>query len=72
MAPGALPTCFAVTLGEARELRDILDQAGLERDEWMAPYLLGYHLGVPQAPDDRVIWFGPVLPHGQWIVSGGG
>lgn len=70
--PGLRMTCFRVTTEEARAVSDILNRAGLERDEYMAAYLLGYHLGAPPPYQDAVIWFGPILPHGTWFVSGGG
>jgi hypothetical protein len=70
--PGLQMTCFGVTTDEARAVSDILSRAGLERDEYMAAYLLGYHLGAPPPYQDAAIWFGPILPHGSWFVSGGG
>ena len=65
-------TCFRVSTDEARAVSDILSTAGLERDEHMAAYLLGYHLGAAPPFEDALIWFGTILPHGNWFVSGGG
>lgn len=70
--PGVPMTCFGVTADEARALTDILSLAGLKRDEFMAAYRLGYHLRAPRPFEDALILFGPILPHGEWIVSGGG
>jgi hypothetical protein len=65
-------TCFGMTADEARALDDVLSLAGLERVESMAAYWLGYQLGAPRPFVDAVLLFGPILPHGEWIVSGGG
>jgi hypothetical protein len=70
--PGLAVTCFAVTTEVARSLSDVLSRAGLERDEYMASYLLGYRLEAPRPFQDSVIWVVPILPHGQWVVSGFG
>ena len=70
--PGLAMTCFGLTTPEARELSDILSRAGLERDELMAAYALGYHVAPPPPFDDGVIWIAPILPNGEWFVSGGG
>jgi hypothetical protein len=70
--PGLAMTCFSLTTEEARTLSDILSRAGLDRDELMAAYALGYHLEPPRPFQDGVIWIAPVLPDGEWFVSGGG
>jgi hypothetical protein len=70
--PGVAMTCFGLTTEEARTLSDILSRAGLERDELMAAYALGYHVEPPPPFKDGVIWIAPVLPDGEWFVSGGG
>jgi hypothetical protein len=38
----------------------------------MAAYVLGYHVEPPPPFTDGVIWIAPVLPNGEWFVSGGG
>jgi hypothetical protein len=70
--PGLAVTCFAVTTEVARSLSDVLSRAGLERDQYMASYLLGYRLEAPRPFQDSVIWVVPILPHGRWVVSGFG
>jgi hypothetical protein len=70
--PGLAMTCFSLTTQEARTLNDILSRSGLDRDELMAAYVLGYHVEPPPPFTDGVIWIAPVLPNGEWFVSGGG
>ena len=69
---GVAKTCFGLTTQEARALSDILSRAGLERDELMAAYALGYQVAPPPPFDEGVIWIAPILPNGEWFVSGGG
>ncbi len=64
--------CFALTTEEARELSDRLDEGGIERDEGMRQYMLGYQLVGPSRFPEPVLLIGPILPHGEWSVSGFG
>ena len=65
-------TCFVVTTAGARALSASLSDEGFEPDELSKAYVLGYHVRAPDGLPDAVVWFGPLLPHGEWIVSGFG
>jgi hypothetical protein len=62
--------CFALTTEETRELSERLDGEGIERDKGMRPYMLGYQLVGPSRFPEPVLLIGPLLPSGEWSVSG--
>ncbi|HET7236912.1 MAG TPA: hypothetical protein VFK59_10835 [Actinomycetota bacterium] len=72
-ADGSDASCSDVAIEEARTLVEILDDAGLERDERSAHIRLGYSFepSVPLAPgpiENTVdIFFEPYLPHGEFV-----
>jgi hypothetical protein len=62
--------CFAVTTEEARDLSKRLDEAGVERDEGYQPYGLSYQLvGTNRFPEPGLLIL-PILPDGEWVLSG--
>ena len=47
-----------------------MDEAGIDRDEMIRPYMLGYELvGTTRFPEPGIL-IGPILPSGEWSVSG--
>lgn len=66
--------CSRVTTDDARTLAQILDDAGIQREEpERGGYWLGYDVEDPNLPAYTIwIQFGPVLPHGEatWLGPG--
>jgi hypothetical protein len=67
----ASTTCLALTTDEARRLARALNDAGVKRLK-QPTYVLSYRIDSVGHGGRTEMWFAPLLPNGEWVMTGGG